>query len=458
MYEHKKISRRKALSTIGKIAITAVVAGAVAGVGGYYVGSAIAPAKTVTKKITITTKVGTPTTVTKTVAGTPTTITKTVTKTVTKTITQTPTYVFKPKKRYKWGLAPYYIDDDWYRTDVMGAKYYADMRGYELVVQNPHGKIEEQIKQIRYMVTGMGIEGLIVTPCDLVVIVDTLEWVKDQGVPIIATFYDVDTDAVDLSIIPDFHFIGKRMAEELIKRAKKDGVGISGPVFIVTGPSVDYQSKTLTEGEMEYLKNYPDLEVIRLECPNWGTDEAISRVVEGYHGYGRPFAILANNMTTGVGIVEGVKTAGIAVPRGKEGHVYLASFDGCKSIQDAMEEGLLDCFADIANPHIDCIAQDLLCIIKEQGVDALPDVGTTIISDPSKPFGPQPDGTWNLPQAQKTIKGVNPWALAPWAPAKVTMYKNYHRRLNTGASIVIPETLPEFKKYSWVKLVEAWLG
>ncbi|RLG04148.1 MAG: hypothetical protein DRN61_03620, partial [Thaumarchaeota archaeon] len=128
------------------------------------------------------------------------------------------------------------------------------------------------------------------------------------------------------------------------------------------------------------------------------------------------------------------------------------------SIQDAMEEGLLDCFADIANPHIDCIAQDFLWIIKEMGADKLPDVGVTIISDPTKSLGPQPDGTWNLPQMGKEVKGVNPWAIAPWAPAKMTMFENYHKRIQTGASIVTPETLQEFKKYSWVKLVDAWLG
>ena len=45
----RKISRRAALSTGGKIAITAVVAGVVAGVGGYLAGSAAAP--TVTKTV-----------------------------------------------------------------------------------------------------------------------------------------------------------------------------------------------------------------------------------------------------------------------------------------------------------------------------------------------------------------------------------------------------------------------
>ena len=48
----KKISRREALSTAGKVAVGVIVAGVVAGIGGYYAGSTIAPEKVVTKTVT----------------------------------------------------------------------------------------------------------------------------------------------------------------------------------------------------------------------------------------------------------------------------------------------------------------------------------------------------------------------------------------------------------------------
>lgn len=84
----KKLTRRQALSTAGKIAISAVVAGVVAGVGGYLAGSAAAPGKevTVTETKTVTSTVGAPgKTVTTTVTAGE--VTKTVTETVTKTVT-----------------------------------------------------------------------------------------------------------------------------------------------------------------------------------------------------------------------------------------------------------------------------------------------------------------------------------------------------------------------------------
>jgi len=53
----KKISRREALSTAAKVATGVIVAGVVAGVGGYLTGSTMAPAKTVTETRTVTERV-----------------------------------------------------------------------------------------------------------------------------------------------------------------------------------------------------------------------------------------------------------------------------------------------------------------------------------------------------------------------------------------------------------------
>ncbi|MCL7402012.1 MAG: BMP family ABC transporter substrate-binding protein [Thaumarchaeota archaeon] len=77
MNPKKKISRREALSTAGKVAVGVVAAGVVAGAAGYYAGSSVAPAATtITLTKTVTAAAETVTV--------PTTITQTVTKTETK--------------------------------------------------------------------------------------------------------------------------------------------------------------------------------------------------------------------------------------------------------------------------------------------------------------------------------------------------------------------------------------
>jgi len=84
---NKKISRRKALSTAAKVATGVIVAGAVAGIGGYLAGSAVAPARTVTETKTEV----------RTVTETrPTTVTVTATAPPTVTTTPPPTTVVTP--------------------------------------------------------------------------------------------------------------------------------------------------------------------------------------------------------------------------------------------------------------------------------------------------------------------------------------------------------------------------
>ncbi len=75
--EKRKLTRREALSTAGKVAIGVVVTGVVAGLAGYYTGTATAPTTTITSTVTKT--------------APPSTVTKTVTKTVTTAATATST-------------------------------------------------------------------------------------------------------------------------------------------------------------------------------------------------------------------------------------------------------------------------------------------------------------------------------------------------------------------------------
>lgn len=78
LFQGKKTSRRQAIGTVGKIATSAVVAGVIAGIGGYLVGSSVTPIRTVEKTITQTTGVQT---VTTTVPSS--TVIQSITKTVT---------------------------------------------------------------------------------------------------------------------------------------------------------------------------------------------------------------------------------------------------------------------------------------------------------------------------------------------------------------------------------------
>jgi len=61
----------------------------------------------------------------------------------------TPAVTPTPVRKLKIGFSPYYVDDDWYRVDVKGAEFYAEDHGNELLILNPHGDPETQIKNVK---------------------------------------------------------------------------------------------------------------------------------------------------------------------------------------------------------------------------------------------------------------------------------------------------------------------
>lgn len=358
------------------------------------------------------------------------------------------------------GISPYYVGDDWWRVELLGAKCYAEDHGYGIVVLDPNASVETQIKDIRYMVDSVGVNVLIIAPTELETPVAAIEYAISQGVPVITIDQFADTDKISIAISAGLARAGKEATEALIDMMKKDGVELKGTVFIVTGPLGASWSSTLTDAEKSVLSEYPDLTVQVFVCPNWGADEGIDHIVNGVLGFGKPLAVIGNNTTTGIGAIEGLKRAEIAVPTGQEGHVYTVCFDGADSAMGPggyMEQRIQDINSTAPSVHFISLAQYFANLIFENGEDALPSVGTTLISDLTKPDGPLPDGKWNLVLERGCMeyKGENPWKnAAAWAP--VTIENNYgHRWLKTSFMITTYETLDDYTGFA--KLGRSWL-
>ena len=164
---NKKLSRRKAISTAGKIAISAVVAGVVAGVGGYYAGSAAAPPTTITKTETVT-KTAAAATVTKTVTAAGTTVTKTATVTKPTTVTKT---VGVPGKRPFEGVKITVLC----HTGVQAAPWYA----YKPDIKAIYGIDLEVVEAPPEELYSKGLLGLKSKPADYDLVQFNTAWIGD---------------------------------------------------------------------------------------------------------------------------------------------------------------------------------------------------------------------------------------------------------------------------------------
>jgi len=359
------------------------------------------------------------------------------------------------KVNYQWGEEALYLGDEFLITLSRAAQYYAADQGDTLITLNPNLSIEAQIRDLRYMVSGLKIDGIIISPLSDVALKDTIEWCIDQGVPVVCYNTDVQSPKAPISILVSNERFGEAAAEALVKEIQKDGVELKGKVFIVgCGTPQDPWVPQRNNGIKKVLEKYPELEIVEYFAPGSSVEITKQRIFEGITAFGKPLAVFGTNATTGVGVIEGLKTKNMLVKRGDPGHVYIGTLDTPSLIKEAMLERYIDISVDQPNLAYGFLSVYFLRWIKENGVDSLPSIGSTVICDPNKPEGPQPDGTWNAVPKGEEHEGVRSTDMTYWAPAPV-IEQYGHRWLVTGVYVSTPETVAEAP--IWVNVVEKWL-
>lgn len=395
------MTRRTALSTVAKIAIGTVAGIAIGSLGTYFVTQTFAPA--------------------------------------TPTVTE--------KKRYFWGDSPYVMTDEWYVALNRALVYYAQYMGDTVLTLDPRASQESQNKDVRYMLA-QGVNGIMMCPCTEDGAVAVIEEAVNKGVPVVTYDGSANTKKISISILVDNYKIGQQLAEEYIKRVRN----VQGVVFVMRDVAENPVQMARARGFIEVIKK-EGVEI--LEFTGYHSVETGKKATtEAILAHGKPDLIMSTDLNKTLGAVEALKSLDMAVPRGKEKHIPIIGIDSSPSIMPLIGEGLVDLVMDQPNLFYGALALKCLRIIKEQGEKALPEIGQTIISDPSKKFGPQPDGSYNLYiEDIETPKGVRPFKDAYWAPT-ICSEIHGHRWIVCRAVAVTPEnykTIPV-----WSNVVEPW--
>jgi ABC-type sugar transport system substrate-binding protein len=355
------------------------------------------------------------------------------------------------KKGYFWGDSPYVMTDEWYIALNRALVYYAEYWGDKVLTLDPRGSQESQNKDIRYMIA-QGVDGIMGCPCTEDGAVAVIEEAVSKGIPVVTYDGSANTQKISISILVDNYKIGQQLAEEYVKMAEKSGIKIEGTFFVVRDVAENPVQTARARGFIDGMKGYP-VNILEF-CGYHSVETGKKAVTEAVLAHGKPDLIMSTDLNKTLGAVEALKSLGAAIPRGREGHIPVIGIDSSPSIMPLIGEGYVDLVMDQPNLFYGALALKCLRIIKEQGENALPEIGQTIISDPSKKLGPQPDGTYNLfVEDIETPMGVRPFREAYWAPTTCSKLHG-HRWIVCKAVAVTPEnykTIPV-----WSNVVSPW--
>jgi len=240
----KKVTRRNALSTAGKVAISAVLAGVIAGLGGYYAGAGAAPTITKTE------------TTTKTVTGAATTVKETITKTLTRTMTAAAAGEFAKGLRFTF-VTHGGEENVFWNTVHIGMKEAADVLGCDAVMIRP--KVEGDLGMIMSNFEAAIAEkpdGIVCTVCYEA----ELEMIKkatEAGIPVIVSNIDAPDpekrlEAGGLSFIgqnlePAGYFLAKTLSKYYPKG--------SHVAILIEGPGMVWAEQR-AHGIIRFLEEY----------------------------------------------------------------------------------------------------------------------------------------------------------------------------------------------------------
>jgi len=355
------------------------------------------------------------------------------------------------KKGYFWGDSPYVMTDEWYIALNRAAVYYAGYLGDTILTLDPRASQESQNKDLRYMVA-QGVDGIMMCPCLADGAVPVIEEVVDKGIPVVTYDGSANTPKISISILVDNYLIGKQLAEEWIKLAPKLGLKVEGTVFVLRDVAENAVQMARAKGFIEGLKGYP-VDILEF-CGYHSVETGKKATLEAITAHGKPDLIMSTDLNKTQGAVEALKSMKLNIPRGKEGHIPIIGIDSSPTIMPMIGDGFVDLVMDQPNLFYGALAIKCLRMIKEKGEGALPEIGQKIISDPKKPIGPQPDGSYNLfVEDIETPMGVRPFKEAYWAPT-VCEEMGGHRWIKMRAVAVTPDnykTIPV-----WSNVVKPW--
>ncbi len=146
--------------------------------------------------------------------------------------------------------------------------------GAEVNVQNANGDVDEQIRQIEYLIEKK-VDVLVIVCIDSDALSDTVQAAKNAGIKVIAYDRLINDADIDLYISFDNEMVGTLMGQSLIDR------GLSGGKVIMIGGSTADNNVSLVEDAFEKVMDENHVRIIdRTHCDGWRAELAADYVYE----------------------------------------------------------------------------------------------------------------------------------------------------------------------------------
>lgn len=345
----------------------------------------------------------------------------------------------------RFGLSTHFTSGAWVTALVEGGQFYAQDQGYDFNLFSTGGETQKQINDVRQMVN-QDFDGIVLIPFNSEAIASVVEEAVDAGVPVITVDIDAATPADLMHVSWDDERAARRATDMLVDNLREQKPDTDEYTLLeVRAPPGRDIARLRHEPFVDAIEETDGFEVAGTVVGDWVRSTAKQRVREWVNANEVPDGVYSANFGMSLGALSALREMDATAPRGEDGHVVMTQLDGSQNTHQNIRDGFIDGAVDQPNYFYAPLAFEWLERVAREGEDALPDVGSTVVSGKAADEETTANATTPTPEPQASVtiepamhRGVELWQEPIWSPATVGEALG-HRQFVTDHVVITEE-------------------
>lgn len=182
-------------------------------------------------------------------------------------------------------------------TDIFIAS--AKELGADVIVQNAGNSIEEQIRQIQYLID-KDVNAIVIVAKKADSLTEVIRNATSKNIPVISYDRLILNASIDLYVTIDSEKVGIKMAQEIVKRSP------IGNLYLILGPQDDYNMSMIRSGVEKVIRTTPLHIGEVFYTDDWNYDLSYNQMISYLREDKIPNAIICGNDSVANSVIQAI--------------------------------------------------------------------------------------------------------------------------------------------------------
>lgn len=220
----------------------------------------------------------------------------------------------------------YTLTNPYFAGMIKGLEDGAKEHGFDFVQTNSNGDPQVQASDIDSLVS-QGCNYIIISPAQSDALIPSIEAAAKAGVVPIAISDTIPSDKIKFTVAMDHVTIGEQSAQGIVDFLTAKNGAPKGNIVEMQGIAGSPAGADRTKGFNNIISKYPDIKVVATADGGFDTDKTFAAFSTILQAHPEVEAVMTANDPEALGVMKALEAAGLQVPVGEAGHIFITGND-----------------------------------------------------------------------------------------------------------------------------------